>query len=74
MNKQIQNDIAGLLYLEPNSLNENDHLLDLVMDSMALVEMAIGLQDSYNVRLNNEILAEVKTVGELSSLIEKLAA
>jgi len=74
VNKQIQNDIAGLLYLEPNSLNENDHLLDLVMDSMALVEMAIGLQDSYNVRLNNEILAEVKTVGELSSLIEKLAA
>ena len=46
-------------------------LADLVVESLALVEMAIDLQEDFDVRLGHEELARVKTVGDLVGLVAR---
>jgi len=42
---------------------------DLAVDSLALVEYAMALEDELHVRLAEEELAETKTVGQLLDLL-----
>ena len=48
-------------------------LSDLVMDSYRLVEMAIDLQDDYDVIFSQADLAAVTTVGDLADLVRSRA-
>jgi acyl carrier protein len=45
-------------------------LTDIVPDSFALVELLIGLQEDLGIRLDQEDLAKIKTVGQLMQLLE----
>jgi acyl carrier protein len=49
-------------------------LADLVVESFALVELAIELQEDFSVRLMQEDLKRVRTVGDLAELIAARAA
>ena len=44
-------------------------LADLVAGSFRLVEMAIELQDHYDVMFGQQDVAQLRTVGDLSALI-----
>ncbi len=48
-------------------------LTDLVSDSYRLVEMAMELQDDYDVIFSQADLAEVTTVGDLAHLVRSRA-
>jgi acyl carrier protein len=47
---------------------------DLEIDSLTMVEMALALEDAFNLTLKDDELGGVKTVGDIISLIESRLA
>ena len=43
---------------------------DLEIDSLGMVELALALEDSFNLTLPDEELDDINTVGDIVSLIE----
>lgn len=50
-------------------LADRDVLMDLVNESFVLVEMVIELQEEFGLRLVQEDLRQVRTVGELIAVM-----
>jgi len=66
----VRGRMARTLGKPAESLGDDAELLTLVHDSFALVEMVIDLQDEFGVRLVQDDLKDVKTVGQLLDVIE----
>ena len=63
--KEIKNRIAEVLNISVERFNDETILKDLVTDSFLLVEMAIELQEDFQVRFSQEDLKQVVTIGDL---------
>ncbi len=68
---QVRARIASVLNQPAERVRDDALLSDLVVESLALVEMAIDLQEDFDVRLGHEELASVETVGDLVELVAK---
>ena len=68
--EEIKNRIAEVLNISVERFNDETILKDLVTDSFLLVEMAIELQEDFQVRFSQEDLKEVETIGDLIFLIK----
>jgi len=66
---QIVNEIAGVpvgdITLDKSFVN------DLDVDSLSMVEIATAAEDKFGVRIPDEDLKDLKTVGDAVSYIEK---
>lgn len=66
---QIVNEIAGVpvgdITLDKNFVD------DLDVDSLSMVEIATAAEDQFGVRIPDEDLKDLKTVGDAVSYIEK---
>ena len=62
--------IAGLLRISEERVALSTVLTDLVVESFKLVEMAIELQEEYDVILGQADLSVLKTVGDLAKLVQ----
>ncbi len=51
--------------------DESANLTDLVHESFILIELVIALQEEFKVRLVQEDLQEVKTLGHLLDVLQK---
>lgn len=51
--------------------DESANLTDLVHESFVLIELVIALQEEFQVRLIQEDLQEVKTLGQLLDVLQK---
>ena len=67
--EEITKRMAEVLGVPESRVRPDVVLTDLVSDSYRLVEMAIELQDDYDVILTQADLSEVTTVGELTDLV-----
>ena len=67
----VRSKMAAFLNHPPKKLEDGAVLTDLVTDSMILVNMVIELQEDFHVRLVQEDLRDVKTVGQLLDLFER---
>ncbi len=65
--------MAGFLRQPVEKLSDDAVLTDLVAQSFLLVEIVIELQEEFSVRFGQEELKSVRTVGDLTRLIETLA-
>lgn len=64
-----------LLDVEPDQVHESTSFVDdLAVDSLALVEYAMALEDELQVRLAEDDLAETRTVGQLVDLLSARVA
>ena len=66
----VKTRIADVLNIPADRVSEEISLKDLVSDSFLLVEMAIELQEDFQVRFSQEDLKVVHTVQDLLALIE----
>ena len=66
----VKTKIAEVLNISAERVSEETNLKDLVSDSFLLVEMAIELQEDFQVRFSQEDLKVVHTVQDLIALIE----
>ncbi len=51
--------------------DEGSNLTDLVHESFILIELVIALQEEFQVRLVQDDLQEVKTLGQLLDVLQK---
>jgi acyl carrier protein len=70
---KVKEKIADFLRQPVSKLEDDTALTSLVAESFALVEMVIELQEEFGVRLVQEDLKNVKTVGDLTELFESRA-
>lgn len=72
-------DIVGLLTeslgISPVDLKADTNLAEeLAIDSMQLYEFVIDLEESYNIRLPDELLEQIVTVDDIVNLVMKLTS
>ena len=67
--ERVKDKMASLLRQPVTKLQDDKLLTDLVTQSLLLVEMVIELQDAFNVRLIQDDLKVVRSVGDLTQLI-----
>ena len=71
--EKIKAKMSSLLRQPVSKLQDDAVLTDLVTQSLLLIEMVIELQEEFNVRLVQDDLKNVRTVGDLTRLIESRA-
>ena len=57
--------------LNVRSVDENQSLKDLGLDSLDVVEMCCTLEDKYGIQFDTKELSSIKTVSDLYASIEK---
>lgn len=70
---KIKTKMSSLLRQPVSKLQDDAVLTDLVTQSLLLIEMVIELQEEFNVRLVQDDLKNVKTVGDLIRVIQSKA-
>ena len=65
----IRRRIAAILDIPEERAASEVELSDLVADSFRLVEMAIQIQDDYDVMFGQQDVAQLRTVGDLAELV-----
>ncbi len=71
--QRVREAIAAFVKRPMAAVRDDTVLTDLVTESFVLVEMVIELQETFGVRLLQEDLQDVKTVGELLRVFERKA-
>jgi acyl carrier protein len=69
----IKDRIARSLHIPRTKLADAALVSDVVTESFAVVEMVIDLQEEFGIRLGQEDLKTLKTIGELTALIVERA-
>jgi len=65
----IAEHVARVLQVPKEQLRPEDLISELSTDSLELVEMAIDLQEEFDVIITQEEFAGIRTLGELQSLL-----
>jgi acyl carrier protein len=73
MREKVREKIATFLNLPVADIQDESVLTTLVPESFLLVELVIELQEECGVRLMQNDLKDVKTVGDLASVVERNA-
>jgi acyl carrier protein len=67
--ERVRHKMAELLRQPVSRLEDGVVLTDLVAESFILVDMVIELQDDLGIRLVHDDLKDVKTVGDLLTVV-----
>ncbi len=69
---QVISTIADITDRQPEQLNEQTNLMhDLDLDSLALFEIVIDLETAYEMRISDEEIEALRTIGEIVSFIAR---
>ncbi len=64
--------VARAAGTDERDLKDSDDLIkDLAMDSLSVLEIAVDLESHYDVRIEDEDLDDIQTVGEIITYIER---
>ena len=69
---EIIEEVTGI---EPSEITaEKSFVDDLDIDSLSMVEIAVQTEDKYGIKIPDEELASLRTVGDVVAYVEKLDA
>jgi len=68
--QNIKTRISEILGVPADKITDAAVLQELVMDSFILIDMVIDLQNTFKIRLDQEDLIPVKTVGDLIAVMQ----
>lgn len=74
LSDQIKGEIARLTHRDLKTVTDETPLKSLVSESFVLIEMMIDLQELYEVRLQQDDMLQIQTVGDLIRVIERKKA
>ncbi|MET8653916.1 meromycolate extension acyl carrier protein AcpM [Nocardia aurea] len=69
---EIVEEVTGIDAAEV--VTEKSFIDDLEIDSLSLVEIAVQLEDRYEVKIPDEDLSSLRTVGDAVSYVQKMEA
>lgn len=67
---EVRNELAGLCGVEPSMIKDDGLLVEYGMDSVRLLEMCCTIEDQYDIILEDEEIAPVRTVQDVADLIQ----
>ncbi len=68
---QVKEVIAEQLNVEPDEIHEDSSFVDdLGADSLDLVELVMALEDNFDMKIPDEDVESIKTVGDAIAYIE----
>jgi acyl carrier protein len=75
-NEEILQDIAKIVEevagVDPNEITREKSFVDeLDIDSLSMVEIAVQVEDRFGVKVPDEVLANLKTVGDAVDYVAK---
>lgn len=71
--ERIINMLADKLGFEPMEINENqDFVTDLGADSLDMVEIIMGIEQEFGLKIEDEEITGIETVGDLIKKVETL--
>ena len=71
--EKLREIFANQFGLDPETITEStDIVSDLGADSLDVVEMLMSLEDEYGITIEDEKVAEMKTVGDVVRCLEGL--
>ncbi|MCI0416973.1 acyl carrier protein [bacterium] len=73
MKEKVREKIAAFLNQPLANIEDEAILTSLVPESFLLVELVIELQEEFGVRLMQDDLKNVRTVGDLAAVVEQNA-
>lgn len=69
---EIIEEVTGI---EPSEITEEKSFVDdLDIDSLSMVEIAVQTEDKYGIKVPDEDLAGLRTVGDIVAYVQKLEA
>lgn len=69
--KKIKEIIAKHIKADPETLNLNaDFKNDLHLDSIDLFQVIMEAEEAYNIKLDNDQLIKIKTIGDAIDVVE----
>ena len=69
--EKIKKIISEQLEVDQSIISEGSSITgDLGADSLDLVDLAMSIEDAFDIELSDEALAKIRTVGDLASYIE----
>ena len=69
--EKIKKIISEQLEVDQSIISEGSSITgDLGADSLDLVDLAMSIEDEFDIELSDEALEKIKTVGDLASYIE----
>ncbi len=73
--KKTQEAFVDIMGYEPDEINLESHMYDeLDADSLDMSQILLALENTYQIEIENEDVADMDTVSDLVSHIEKLIA
>ncbi len=71
--EQVINELVSNLNLDVEQINDDVRFKeDLKLDSLDLVEIVMDIEDKYEITLDDEVAANIKTIGDLFKAVENL--
>ncbi len=72
MTEKLKEIISRYINVNPDSITpEADLRGDLGMTSLELVDMAVAIEDEYNIQLDDLAMVNTKTVADILALLQK---
>lgn len=69
--EKVKKIISEQLEVDQSIISENSTITgDLGADSLDLVDLAMSIEDEFDIELSDEVLDKIKTVGDLAAYIE----
>ncbi|WP_395670537.1 acyl carrier protein [Phenylobacterium sp.] len=72
--REIERAVATVLGRAVRLQDETDIARDLAVDSLALMNIVMELEDRFDISIPLDRLADIQTIGDLSALITELRA
>lgn len=73
LKKRLLELIAEQFNIDVSELNESTNFVDdLNADSIELVEMVMSLEEEFDIKLEDEELLEIHTIGDVIEIIENM--
>ncbi|HVI32871.1 acyl carrier protein [Phenylobacterium sp.] len=72
--REIERAVATVLGRSVRLQDETDIARDLSVDSLALMNIVMELEDRFDISIPLDRLADIQTIGDLSGLITELRA
>ena len=70
--EKVKKIISEQLEVDQSIISESSTITgDLGADSLDLVDLAMSIEDEFDIELSDEVLEKIKTVGDLAAYIEE---
>ena len=71
MTEKIKEIVAGYMGMSISEIKDDKNFLEIDMDSLTLLKIILDVEKTFNVRIDNDEIVEIRTISDIVNLLEK---